>query len=358
MEKKFMKGNEAIAEAAVRAGCRFFAGYPITPQSEIPEYLARRLPEVGGVFVQAESEVAAVNMVIGSAASGARAMTSSSNPGIALKAEGISTLAGSALPAVIVDVARTGAGTGQIYPGQSQYNVATKAAGHGGFKVIALAPSTVQEAVDLTYRAFDYADRDRNPVIVLADGVIGGMMEAVVLPEPKTQFPDKSGWRIDGCAGRELRINRSLDNDISRLESFQRDRAALYESWQKYDTRFETVEVEDADIVLAAYGTAARVCKTAIRELRKEGLKVGLVRPIIVSPFPYEAFDLLDYGRVRRVLSVEMNIPGLMVEDVRSAVARRADVSWFGRGAGFVVSPDEVAAAVRNLAKNGGNDRG
>jgi len=358
VEKKFMKGNEAIAEAAVRAGCRFFAGYPITPQSEIPEYLARRLPEVGGVFVQAESEIAAINMVIGAAASGARVLTSSSNPGISLKAEGISTLAGSALPAVIIDVARTGAGTGQIYPGQSQYNVATKAAGHGGFKVIALAPATVQEAVDLTYQAFDFADRDRNPVIVLADGVIGGMMEAVVLPEPKTSFPDKSAWRIDGCEGREFRINRSLDNDTSRLEQFQKDRAAMYESWQKYDTRVEMLDTEDADIVITAYGTSARVSKTAIKELRKEGIKVGLVRPIIVSPFPFQAFDRLDYSRVKHVLSVEMNIPGLMVEDVRSAVARRAEVSWFGRGAGFVVSPDEVVEAVMKLVKNGGKDRG
>lgn len=354
MEKKFMKGNEAIAEAAVRAGCRFFAGYPITPQSEIPEYLTKRLPEVGGVFIQGESEIASVNMVIGAAAAGVRAMTSSSSPGISLKTEGISTLAGAELPAVIVDVARTGAGTGQIYPGQNQYNVATKAPGHGGFKVIALAPATVQEAVDLTYEAFDYADRDRNPVILLADGVIGGMMEAVVLPEPKTAFPDKRDWQIDGCQGRERRINRSLDNDTVKLEQFQRDCAAMYERWQQEDVRYEEYLTEDADLVIAAYGTSARVAKTAIRELRKEGFRVGLIRPITVSPFPYIAFEKLDYSQVKHILAVEMCIPALMVEDVKCAVARRTPVSAYTRGAGFVVSPDEVVGAVKDLISKGG----
>jgi 2-oxoglutarate ferredoxin oxidoreductase subunit alpha len=351
VEKKFMKGNEAIAEAAVRAGCRFFAGYPITPQNEIPEYLTKRLPEVGGVFVQGESEIAAINMVCGASAAGVRAMTSSSNPGISLKTEGISTMSGAQLPAVIIDVARTGAGTGQIYPGQNQYNVATKAPGHGGFKVIVLVPSTVQEAVDLTYEAFDYADRDRNPVIVLADGVIGGMMEAVVLPEPKPELPDKSGWVIDGCKGREHRVNRSLDNDVVKLEQFQRDRAASYEKWQLEDTRVEEYLLDDAEFVIAAYGTSARVSKSAIRELRKEGIKAGLLRPIIVSPFPFQAFDKLNYSRVKHVLSVEMCIPALMVDDVKSAVARRTAVSSFGRGAGFVMSPDEIIAAVHKLVQ-------
>ena len=358
MEKKFMKGNEAIAEAAVRAGCRFFAGYPITPQSEIPEYLSKRLPEINGIFVQGESEIASINMVIGAAAAGTRAMTSSSSPGISLKAEGISTLAGAQLPAVIVDVARTGAGTGQIYPGQNQYNVATKAPGHGGFKVIALAPATVQEAVDLTYKAFDYADRDRNPVMVLVDGVIGGMMEAVVLPEFKEEFPDKSDWVIDGCKDRENRVNMSLDNDLNRLEKMQRERAAMYEKWQEEDTLFEKYLTDDADFIIAAYGTSGRIVKTAIRELRNEGIKVGLVRPIIVSPFPYEAFDELNYDQIEHVLSVEICIPALMVEDVKSAVAKRANVSSFGRGAGFVVSPDEVIEEVKRIIKEGGYDNG
>ena len=349
MEKKFMKGNEAIAEAAVRAGCRFFAGYPITPQSEIPEYLVRRLPEVGGVFVQGESEVASINMVIGASASGVRSMTSSSNPGISLKAEGISTLCGAALPAVIVDVARTGAGTGQIFPGQNQYAVHTKAPGHGGIKLMVLAPSTVQEAVDLTVEAFEYADRDRNPVVVLADGVIGGMMEAVDLPPIKSDFPSKDDWAITGCKGRAPHLNASLIVDANELEKFQVQRAAMYERWKTDDVRYETVEVDDAEVVIAAYGTSARIARTAIRSLRTEGIRVGLIRPITVSPFPEAAFTALDYGRVKDVLCVEMCIPSLMVEDVERSVARRARVRTFGRGGGNVMSPAEISRAVKKL---------
>ena len=355
MEKKFMKGNEAIAEAAIRAGCRFFAGYPITPQNEIPEYLSWRLPEVGGVFVQGESEIASISMVHGAAAAGFRAMTSSSSPGMSLKAEGISTLAGARLPAVIVDVARSGAGSGQILPGQNQYNVATKAPGHGGFKVMALAPSTVQEAVDMTYKAFDYADRDRNPVIVLADGDIGGMMEAVTLPDYKTEMPDKSDWVLDGCKGREIRVNSSYVHDVAMLEQQQIECAAMYERWQREDAQSESYLVEDAEIVIAAYGISARAAKSAIRELRKEGVKIGLVRPITVSPFPVAAFDELDYNRVRHILCVEMCIPALMVEDVKCAIARRSEISTFGRGGGFVISPDQIVDAVRMLPGEGRN---
>jgi 2-oxoglutarate ferredoxin oxidoreductase subunit alpha len=349
MERKFMKGNEAIAEAAVRAGCRFFAGYPITPQNEIPEYLSRRLPAVGGVFVQGESEIASISMVSGAAAAGTRAMTSSSSPGISLKAEGISTLAGAALPAVIVDVARTGAGTGHILPGQNQYAFATRAPGHGGFKVIVLAPATVQEAIDLTYEAFDYADRDRNPVIVLADGVIGQMMEAVTLPEPKETIPDRSDWVLDGCKGRAKRVSSSLVLDSVQLEKIQIARAKMYERWGEEDVRVETLHLDDAEVVIAAYGTSSRVAKTAIRTLRDEGVMVGMIRPITVSPFPYATFDALDYGRVRHVLSVEMCIPALMVDDVERAVARRAPVSTFCRGGGAVMSQAEIAVAVKKL---------
>ena len=342
-----MKGNEAVAEAALRAGCRFFSGYPITPQNEIPEYLSRRLPELGGVFVQGESEIAAINMVYGAAATGTRAMTSSSNPGISLKAEGISTLAGSRLPAVIVDVSRAGVGTGQILPGQSQYNVATKAPGHGGFKVIVLAPATVQEAVDLTWQAFDYADRDRNPVIVLMDGVIGGMMEAVSLPPMKTEFPDKSHWQIDDGRNRDMRVVSSYERDCVLLEQHDRERAALYERWEAEDIRHEAFLTDDAEEIIVAYGTSARVAKSAVLELRRQGVKIGLIRPIIVSPFPFSVFDQLDYARVKSVLVVEMCIPGLMVADVRSAVARRAPVRSFGRSGGIILSPGDVIEAVR-----------
>jgi 2-oxoglutarate ferredoxin oxidoreductase subunit alpha len=354
VEKKFMKGNEAIAEAAVRAGCRFFSGYPITPQNEIPEYLSRRLPEVDGVFVQGESEIAAINMVIGASAAGFRAMTSSSSPGISLKAEGISTLAGARLPAVIVDVARSGAGTGQILPGQNQYNVATKAPGHGGFKVIVLAPSTVQEAVDLTYKAFDYADRDRNPVIVLADGVIGAMMEAVVLPDANSALPDKSNWIIDGCKNRPHRVNSSYIHEVAELEQFQIKCAAMYERWQIEDVQVEMMHTDDAEIILVAYGITARAAKSAIKELRNQGIMAGLIRPIVVSPFPFEAFERLNYQRIKQIVSVEMCIPALMIDDVKSAVAQRASVSAFGRGGGFVISPEEVIQAVKKLMDKGG----
>ncbi|TBW38991.1 3-methyl-2-oxobutanoate dehydrogenase subunit VorB [Siculibacillus lacustris] len=349
MDRAFLKGNEAIAEAAVRAGCRFFAGYPITPQNEIPEYFSRRMPAVGGVFVQGESELASIAMVMGASCAGRRAMTSSSSPGMSLKAEGISTMAGAAVPTVIVDVARTGAGTGHIYPGQNQYAMATKAPGHGGFKVMVFAPSTVQEAVDLTYAAFDYADRDRNPVIVLADGLIGGMMEAVELPPMRDDGPDRRDWVLDGAKGRPKRVVSSIIWDGAELEAFQESRAAIYRRWAANDVRFETRELDDAEIVVVAYGTAARVAGTALKTLRAEGIKVGMIRPITVSPYPFAAFDALDYRRVRHVLSVEMCVPALMVEDVERAVGRRATVSSFGRGGGHVLSPAEVAAAVRRL---------
>lgn len=349
MERKFMKGNEAMAEAAVRAGCRFFAGYPITPQNEIPEYLSRRMPAVGGVFVQGESELASISMVMGASAAGRRALTSSSSPGISLKAEGISTMAGAALPAVIIDVARTGAGTGHIYPGQNQYAMATKAPGHGGFKVMVFAPHTVQEAVDLTYQAFDYADRDRNPVIVLADGLIGGMMEAVTLPDMKNDIPDRSDWMLDGAKDRKKRALTSIIWDTHKLEEFQIARAEMYRRWAGSDVKVETLHLDDAEFVLVAYGTSARVAKSAIRILREEGLKVGLIRPITVSPFPYAIFDSIDYGHVRHVLSVEMCIPALMVDDVERGVARRAPVSSYGRGGGIVMSPTEICAAVKRL---------
>ncbi len=351
MERAFMKGNEAIAEAAVRAGCRFFAGYPITPQNEIPEYFSRRMPAVGGVFVQGESELASVAMVMGASCAGRRAMTSSSSPGISLKAEGISTMAGAAVPAVIVDVARTGAGTGYIYPGQNQYAMATKAPGHGGFKVMVFAPATVQEAVDLTYEAFDYADRDRNPVIVLADGLIGGMMEAVTLPPMRDEIPDRSDWVLDGAKGRPKRAVASIQWTGPDLEAFQESRAAIYRGWAENDVRVETRHLDDAEIVLVAYGTSARVAGTALKHLRAEGVRVGMIRPITVSPFPLAVFDTLDYGRVRHVLSVEMCVPALMVEDVERAVGKRAPVSSFGRGGGHVPSPSEISAAVRALVE-------
>lgn len=347
-EKQFLKGSEAIAEAAVRAGCRFFAGYPITPQNEIPEYLARRLPDVGGVFIQGESEIASIYMVYGAACSGTRAMTSSSGPGMSLKAEGISYLAGAALPAVIVDISRTGAGLGQIYPGQNDYSF-MKAPGHGGFRVMVLAPSTIQEAVDMTYKAFDLADRDRNPVVVLADGVLGAMMESACLPEFKDSFPPKSDWIINGCKGRERRLNRSVNNNLAELENFQRERAALYDRWQREDVMVEEYMTGDAEYIFAAYGTAARIAKTAVKQLRKEGIKAGLIRPKTIVPFPYDPFDRLNDALVKWILVFEMCIPSQMQEDIKACSPQKVPIHAFGRGGGIIPSPDEVIDAARAL---------
>ena len=302
MARVLMKGCEAIAEAAVRAGCRFFAGYPITPQNEIPEYFARRLPEVGGNFVQGESEVASVNMVYGAAAAGTRSMTSSSSPGISLKSEGISYCAAARVPIVYSNISRGGPGVGAIQPAQQDYFQATKASGNGGFRMMVLAPSTVQEAVDLTYAAFDYADRDMNPVLILADGVIGTMMEPVELPEMKSDEEiaaikeSKKKW---ACIGHELDYaNRSWIQpgqwDTKKMQAWNEDAAKMYASWEK-DIMVEEYQIEDAELVLTAYGISARICKSVVDILRKEGYKIGLIRPITVSPFPYASYDKINY---------------------------------------------------------------
>ena len=323
MARVLMKGCEAIAEAAVRAGCRFFAGYPITPQNEIPEYFARRLPEVGGNFVQGESEVASVNMVYGAAAAGTRSMTSSSSPGISLKSEGISYCAAARVPIVYSNISRGGPGVGAIQPAQQDYFQATKASGNGGFRMMVLAPSTVQEAVDLTYAAFDYADRDMNPVLILADGVIGTMMEPVELPEMKSDEEiaaikeSKKKW---ACIGHELDYaNRSWIQpgqwDTKKMQAWNEDAAKMYASWEK-DVMVEEYQIEDAELVLTAYGISARICKSVVDILRKEGYKIGLIRPITVSPFPYASYDKINYDICKAVLDVEMSIPAQFVEDV------------------------------------------
>ena len=333
MARVLMKGSEAIAEAAVRAGCRFFAGYPITPQNEIPEYFARRLPEVGGNFVQGESEVASVNMVYGAAAAGTRSMTSSSSPGIALKSEGISYCAAARVPIVYSNISRGGPGVGAIQPAQQDYFQATKASGNGGFRMMVLAPSTVQEAVDLTYAAFDYADRDMNPVLILADGVIGTMMEPVELPEMKSDEEiaaikeSKKKW---ACIGHELDYaNRSWIQpgqwDTKKMQAWNEDAAKMYASWEK-DVMVEEYQIEDAELVLTAYGISARICKSVVDILRKEGYKIGLIRPITVSPFPYASYDKINYDICKAVLDVEMSIPAQFVEDVEMGVKGRCAI--------------------------------
>ncbi len=356
MSRVFMKGCEAIAEAAVRAGCRFFAGYPITPQNEIPEYFSRRMPEVGGVFVQGESEVASVNMVYGAASAGVRAMTSSSSPGIALKSEGISYCAAARIPMVYANISRGGPGVGSIQPAQMDYFQATKASGNGGFQMMVFAPSTVQEAVDMTYAAFDYADRDRNPVLILADGVIGTMMEPVELPEMKSEEEvaaireSKKKWV---CIGHELDLpNRSWIEpgqwDTNKMQRVNEEAAALYASWEK-DVMVEEYCTEDAEVVIAAYGISGRIAKSVVEMMRAEGKKVGLIRPITVHPFPKAAFDKLDYGTCHAILDVEMSIPAQMVEDVDRAVRGRCPIKTCLCSGGNVMSREAVVEAVEKL---------
>ncbi len=354
MEKRFMKGCEAIAEAAVRGGCRFFAGYPITPQNEIPEYLSWRLPEVGGAFVQGESEVASINMVYGAAATGKRALTSSSGPGISLKAEGISYLASAQLPAVIVNISRGGPGLGSIQPAQSDYLQATKALGHGGFRAMVFAPATLQEAVDLTYNAWDYAERYRNPVMILMDGCLGAIMEEVELPEMKeTTFENTEEWCLARVGGRTDSHMITPILPEPALELLNKGKAMQYKMWEMLDTKVEEFMLEDAEYVVVAYGIAARVAKEAILNLREEGYKVGMVRPITLYPFPKASLDNLDYSKVKGVIDIEMTIPAQMREDIELQVKGRCPVHEYGRSGGMLLDDEGVYDAIAEIVKGG-----
>lgn len=356
MARVLMKGCEAIAEAAVRAGCRFFAGYPITPQNEIPEYFARRLPEVGGSFVQGESEVASINMVYGAASVGARSMTSSSSPGIALKSEGISYCAAARIPMVYANISRGGPGVGAIQPAQQDYFQATKASGNGGFEMIVLAPATVQEAVDLTCKAFELADRDRNPVLILADGVIGTMMEPVELPEMMSDEEiaaireSKKKW---ACIGHPLDYAHRAwiqpgQWDTNKMQSVNEEALRLYNSWEK-DVMVEEYCTEDAEVVITAYGISGRIAKSVVEMMRAEGKKVGLIRPITVHPFPKASFEKLDYGTCRAILDVEMSIPAQLAEDVDHAVRGRCPIETCLCSGGNIMSREAVVEAVEKL---------
>lgn len=354
MEKRFMKGCEAIAEAAVRGGCRFFAGYPITPQNEIPEYLSWRLPEVGGAFVQGESEVASINMVYGAAATGKRALTSSSGPGISLKAEGISYLASAQLPAVIVNISRGGPGLGSIQPAQSDYLQATKALGHGGFRAMVFAPATLQEAVDLTYNAWDYAERYRNPVLILMDGCLGAIMEEVELPEMKEPtFENAEDWCLARVGGREDSHMITPILPEPALELLNKGKAMQYKMWEMLDTKVEEFMLEDAEYVVVAYGIAARVAKEAILRLRDEGYKVGMVRPITLYPFPKASLNNLDYSQVKGVIDIEMTIPAQMREDIELQVKDRCPVHEYGRSGGMLLDDEGVYEAIAEIVKGG-----
>ncbi|HJA69723.1 MAG TPA: 3-methyl-2-oxobutanoate dehydrogenase subunit VorB [Firmicutes bacterium] len=340
--KHLMKGNEAIAEAAIKAGCRFFFGYPITPQNQIPEYMSKRMPEIGGCFLQAESEVAAINMVYGASGAGARVMTSSSSPGISLKQEGISYMACAELPAVIVNMVRGGPGLGSIQPAQSDYFQMTKGGGHGDYRLIVFAPDSVQEAVDLTYSAFETADKYRTPVVILGDGMIGQMMEPVEMPDEIAELPEKP-WATTGCGKGERRIINSLYIEPDVMEKVNLRLQEKYRTIAQNETRWEEYFIDDAEMVIAAYGTTARIAKKSVKELRKAGIKAGLIRPITLWPFPAEAINKAA-DKAKAFLTVEMSC-GQMVEDVRLAVNGKATVEFFGRTGGMIPSWKEIYAA-------------
>ena len=353
MAKELWKGNEAIAEAAIRAGCDCFFGYPITPQSEVPEYMSVHLPEHGGVFVQAESEVAAINMVYGAAGAGMRAMTSSSSPGISLKQEGITYIAGAELPAVIVNCMRGGPGLGTIQPGQGDYFQATRGGGNGDYRTVVLSPSNVQETVDFMQEAFDIADQYRNPVMVVCDGLIGQMMEPIEWREiPKRNLPPKD-WAANGRKGRDHHnVINSLYMDPEVCDAHNRHLDEKYAEIAKNEVRWEEVQCEDAEIVITAYGTPARIALTAIDTLRSEGIKVGLFRPITLWPFPEKALRELAWSdHVKAILDVEMSSTGQMIDDVRLAVEGRKPISYKGRAGGVIPTVEEMIDAAKEALK-------
>jgi 2-oxoglutarate/2-oxoacid ferredoxin oxidoreductase subunit alpha len=340
-----MKGNEALAEAALQAGCRFYAGYPITPQNEIPEYLSRRMPECDGIFIQAESEIAAANMVYGAAAAGARAMTSSSSPGISLKQEAISFLAGAELPSVIVNIQRGGPGLGNITASQADYFQAVKGGGHGDYHCLVYSPFNLQEMWDLTIRAFDKADQYRTPVMILGDGVVGQMMEPFHPTKYKKPKLPKKNWILDGAKGRKPRVIRSLWMGQGELEQKNIELQKKYDLMKKKEVMYETHDIQDATLIVVAFGIAARIALSAIKEMRREGKRIGLFRPITLFPFPEK--QLANFaGKGRRFLVAEMNA-GQMVEDVRLAINGKSEVLFYGRPGGVVFTPEELYAKFR-----------
>jgi 2-oxoglutarate ferredoxin oxidoreductase subunit alpha len=348
MTRELWKGNEAIAEAAVRGGLATYFGYPITPQTELLEYLARRMPELGRVFVQAESELAAINMVYGAACAGARTMTSSSGPGNSLMQEGFSYNAASEVPCVVVDIMRGGPGLGNLAPTQADYFQLTKGGGHGDYHPLVLAPVSVQEAVDLTYQAFDIAERYRTIVIIAADGTIGQMMEPVVMPPMRTIVPQDHGWELTGAVGRERRMITSLRLDPAALEELNGNLQAKERAIRAAEVRYEERWTGDAELIVVAFGSAARIAQTAVKAARQRGIRVGMFRPISLWPFPAAALAALT-RRVPRVLVLELNA-GQMLEDVRLAAGSAVEIAFMGRMGGLVPLPDEILAQVQLLA--------
>ena len=348
-QKILMSGNEALAEAAVLAGCHYYFGYPITPQSEIPAYMAKRMRQVGGVFLQAESEIAAINMVYGAATAGARAMTSSSSPGISLKQEGISYLAGAQLPAVIANIMRGGPGLGNIAPAQGDYFQATRGGGHGDYHTIVLAPYSVQEMADLTRLAFELADKYRNPVIVLADAILGQMMEGVQFKKAAARKNVKKDWAVSGARGRSPNLIRSLYLEEGVLEEHNKELQKKYLRMTRQEIRYELVNGRDPEIILIAYGSMARILRDVVRRLAEEGIRAALLRPITLWPFPYEAVEELT-DKVKFAFVVELS-EGQMLEDVKLAVGKKIPVHFYGRLGGGVPSPLEVVDKVKERIK-------
>ena len=356
MAKELWKGNEALAEAAVRAGLVAYFGYPITPQTELLEYLSLRMVRLERAFLQAESELAAINMVYGAACTGVRVMTSSSSPGISLMQEGLSYIAASEVPVVLVDIMRGGPGLGNIQPSQSDYFQVTKASGHGDFHPLVLAPATVQEAVDLVYLAFDLAEQYRTIVIVVADGNIGQMMEPAEMPPMREVEKDRPDWALTGADGREHRIITSLELGAERLEALNLRLQAKIARIRQAEVRYQEHKVGDADILITAFGTMGRISQTAAEMARAKGIKAGVLRPISLFPFPDERLEKLS-RQVRRILVVEMNA-GQMLEDVRLAVGKDYPVEFYGRTGGIVPLPDEVLEVVESIAVELNDEQG
>ena len=348
-EKVLMKGNEAIAEAAIRAGCRHYFGYPITPQTEIAAYMAKKMPKIGGIFLQAESEIASINMVYGAAAAGMRVMTSSSSPGISLKSEGLSYIAGSDVPALVVNVQRGGPGLGGIQPSQSDYFQATKGGGHGDYRMIVLAPASVQEMASLTIKGFNLADKYLMTAMILADGTIGQMMEPISFEDAEIETYDKP-WALTGTdCRRKHNIVNSLYLKPDELEQKNFERYERYKIVEENEPMWEEYMMEDAELCVVAFGIASRVAKNAVVAAREEGIKVGLIRPITLWPFPTKALAAAA-DKVKGFISVELNM-GQMIEDIRLATGCKRPVSLCNRTGGMIPSPDQVLDAIRNTQK-------
>ncbi len=347
-ETVFVKGNEAIAMGAIEAGCRFYFGYPITPQNDIPEYMSKNLPEVGGTFIQAESEIASINMLLGASSTGARAMTSSSSPGISLKQEGISYLCGSEIPGVIVNMSRSGPGLGGISPSQGDYFQATRGGGHGDYRTIVLAPYAVQENYDLTMKAFDLADKYRNPVVILGDALLGQMKEPLKRRPYKKKTVQKD-WIMTGCRGRKPRLLKSLYLSEGELTEHN---WKLFKKYQrmKCEIMYQTYLLEGAKLVVVAFGSVARILRTSIQMAREKGMKIGLFRAVTLYPFPYAALEKVSL-KVKNFMAVELNT-GQMVEDLKLAVGhKKKQVDFYGRPPGSIPSPDELFREIKKVYK-------